>query len=351
MVTKAERESAEKIAGYAQLSKELYFSQLSSFPEPIKENTIKRDYPLVVSNIHAACKYATLIGRPVWRFNTILISLLLCVGVSLTGCKQDNENGYVMDMNGFVLGEGTDSKSAHPLYVGVGDSPERLLRQNPYLKGMVWIPEPGDSAGEMRLSLQSYSQIHYDDGDLKFDTCAYRSSIDGDRRFKRGVSVVGISLCGGSSLKDHHQAIRLAEEVINELKQRNPSFQDMREFYQNGKPDDLVQIGAQSWKEQPWAYKRKLYTFSEAENLFAEHQVHPKLETDTWSQKRPMSDNLMVGVFSGKRAVVEVTVNSSTIYGDNNLDDEKRSAMRYTVFIEIRLRGDVDINNNDPRLL
>lgn len=69
MVTKTEKESAEKIAGYAQRSKELYISQLSSLPETIEENTLKQDYPLVVSNIREACKYAVLLGMVHARFD------------------------------------------------------------------------------------------------------------------------------------------------------------------------------------------------------------------------------------------------------------------------------------------
>lgn len=76
MVTKAEKESAEKIAGYAQRSKELYISRLSSLPESIKENTIKKDYPLVVSNIREACKYALLLGMVHVRFDKDLAAAL-----------------------------------------------------------------------------------------------------------------------------------------------------------------------------------------------------------------------------------------------------------------------------------
>jgi hypothetical protein len=35
-------------------------------------------------------------------------------------------------------------------------------------------------------------------------------------------------------------------------------------------------------------------------------------------------------------------VNSSSYYGSNNLTDEQRLAMRYSVYIEFRLRADVD---------
>ena len=46
-----------------------------------------------------------------------------------------------------------------PCMWGVGDSPERLIARNPYLKDFVWVPQPDDEIGETRLSLQNDSLV------------------------------------------------------------------------------------------------------------------------------------------------------------------------------------------------
>lgn len=69
MATKAEVERAQEIARIAQSRKERFSAWFLEFPEIIKENTIKRDYPLVVSNIRDVCNYALLLGMIHVRFD------------------------------------------------------------------------------------------------------------------------------------------------------------------------------------------------------------------------------------------------------------------------------------------
>lgn len=69
MATKAEIERAQEIARVAQSRKDRFSAWFLEFPETIKENTIKRDYLLVVSNIREACKYALLLGMINARFD------------------------------------------------------------------------------------------------------------------------------------------------------------------------------------------------------------------------------------------------------------------------------------------
>lgn len=279
--------------------------------------------------------------RSTWRLGCLrIVALFVCAGVALTGCDRSGEHGLMMDPNGFVLG-GDNPKTARPLYVGVGDSPERLIARNPYLKDFVWVPQPDDETGQMRLSLQNYSRVHYDDGDIKLEVCAYRSSVDGDKFFKRGVASVGIVLCE-QPVNDYKRTLQIADDLIHQFETNNPNAENLRTPYLADSQAYLVRIGGSYWETKGWPGRVSLFTLEEAGQQFAEGVAHPKLKIDTWGQLRPVGGGYLVGVYAGKRAIVEIKVSSTTQNGDNNLTDEKRLAMRYSVYIELRLRADVD---------
>lgn len=246
----------------------------------------------------------------------------------------------MMDPNGFVLG-GDNAKTARPLYVGVGDSPERLIARNPYLKDFVWVPQPDDEIGEMRLSLENFSQVHYDDGDIKLEVCAYSSSVDGHKPFKRGVATVGIVLCEQPE-NDYKRTLQIAGDLIHQFEQNNPGAENLRTPYLADNQAYLVRIGGPNWEKKGWRGRESLFTLEEAGQQFAEDVDHPKLKTDAWGQSQPVGGRCLVGVYAGKRVIVEMGVNSTVKYGGNNLTDEQRLAMRYTISMSFRLRADVD---------
>jgi hypothetical protein len=236
--------------------------------------------------------------------------------------------------------------------VGVGDSAARLVSKNPYLKGAIYIPEPGDVVGQMRLSLNAETAVEYDDGDLKLSVCADRISVDGTETLKLGAAFVGIALCN-ERVENYEAAIEDAERVIQQLRNRNPRIKDLRSFYQSANQSELTAFGGEIWahltvksftdvpppREDPEMGLDYLRTPQQARDMFRELRAakDPKRDPDG----RVQAGTAFLGVYGGRYAIFEISVDGAEAFGGDGLTEAQRRAIRYKVTMHFRRRSDL----------
>lgn len=284
------------------------------------------------------------------------VYLIFLCAVLLLGCRQEATSDapvqLTTDVNGFVLNLG---KEVPRLTVGVGDSGEQLIKNNPYLKNVVWLPKPGDGNvfDEMRLGLEATTDVYYNDGDIKLHVCAHRVSADGDKQFKHGVAFVGIKLCE-APISDYKRALYLAKEVVRQLEYQNPVIRNLRDFYRTAPQRELTAMGGRIWegiavkhfKTMPANRDNRdrdyLFTFEEADMHFAKKLANPEYTKDVWDQPRLQGGRALLAVYAGKYAIFELGVHADTHWGGQNLTKEKLDEQRYNITMHFRLRNDLE---------
>ncbi|MBI3561601.1 MAG: hypothetical protein HY080_07805 [Gammaproteobacteria bacterium] len=284
------------------------------------------------------------------------IFILLSMAAIL-GCGQKPDSGAAVklytDIHGFVF----HSSSKPPrLLLGVGDSGEKLLQQNPFLKGVLWLPKAEEKQvmDEMRLSLQATTDVHYSDGDLRLQVCAHSVSADGNSAFKLGVAFVGIKLCE-APVNDYKRALQLAKEVVTQLQQENPRIHNLNDFYRKATQAQLLAMGGHSWADAATKYfcnlparrdnpdsGEYLYGFEEADVYFSNTLTNPRFKDDVNGQPRLQGGDALLGVYAGKYAIFEIGVTATQNWGGTNLTPAQLDEQRYDISMHFRLRNDVD---------
>lgn len=286
-----------------------------------------------------------------------IVLIILCI-LAASGCRQESTSDasvrLTTDLNGFVLNL---DKQAPRLTVGVGESGEQLIRDNPYLRKVVWLPKTGDGNvfNEMRFALETTTDLYYNDSDIRLRVCAHRVSIDGNASFKRGVAFVGIKLCE-APINNYKRALHLAKEAIQQLERENPTIRNLREFYRTTPQQELTALGGNSWegiaithfKTMPTNRDNRdrdyLFTFEEADSHFTNKLSNPQYTKDVWNQPRLQGGGALLAVYAGKYAIFELSVHSDAHWGGQNLTKEKLDEQRYNVTMHFRLRSDLEPN-------
>jgi hypothetical protein len=155
-----------------------------------------------------------------------------CV-TALSGCLPKEEHKLQV-VNGFVLGD--REGPAQSLIVGVGDSAQRLIERNPFLR-----PLGIDVNRPLNLPLMTKLDVTYDDGSVKLKLgCAMRAGLDGDREFP-GVSYAGFGLCE-SNVNDWQAATRQTTALIQEFLRTHPDAQDLKPWLATAAREDWVSL-------------------------------------------------------------------------------------------------------------
>lgn len=263
----------------------------------------------------------------------LLFGTIIVTGASLAACQPSGERGLTLkrDANGMLIGN--DKRPAQRLTVGVGDHVTKLVQRNEFLKQL------GLSEGqELRLSLETTLDPHYDDGDIKFDVgCVSGANVDGNKRLPSGVTLLGLSLCN-PTLNDWDAAVDKAVEVIRRFEQQNPPAQDLRHFYRSATEPELQAIGGQTWRKSDQDLFA-LLTPEQARAKFAKEasEDHEEIVSGRW--KNTFAN---VAIYAGKKTLFQIGISKSANFGGDNLTEEQRRTMRYEITMSFRLRNDVD---------
>jgi hypothetical protein len=251
----------------------------------------------------------------------------------LGACGQDSDRQRV-DPNGFMFG---DRRKDRTLVVGVGDTTDRLIRHNPYLRGAVGTP----TNGELRLMAMENTSLEYDDGDLKLtlpDVAEF--SVDGNGYFPHGAAFVGLRLAEQPK-NDYRRALELASQVIQALEQQSPSAVTWRGFYEASDEATLKRV--HSWWRKSTS-RGNLLTLAEAESKFAQQEREGYGEiVNARAQGLGAGSYAKLALYAGRTSTFELGVANAPFFGGDDLTPEERRAMRYTVTMNFALREDVDL--------
>lgn len=260
---------------------------------------------------------------------------LICVVLGtalLIGCPVDRSTEKkLLAINGFVLG-GTEGV-AKPLLVGVGDSVQRLVQRNAFLGQLRF-----DTTGmPLRLPLMTKVDVTYDDGDMRLKLgCATGSSLDGNNRFKGGITLAGFDLCN-PAINDWTVATRQASQLIEAFKQSNPNARDLKEWLQTASKAELAKLGG----ENMWRRKSDIDVFSESE---ANARFAALPVGDAFYPPLALTSETLVnmGYFAGAKAIFLIGVSKYKPFGGTNLSEAQRKAIGYRVGVSFTLRADVE---------
>lgn len=267
------------------------------------------------------------------------VLLIVCLTL-LAACKPTDGQKMVLDPYGFA--HQADSSGAAPIFnVSIGNPASRLVKENPYLRGVV--QQTFNRGDQLRLSLQTDIDVRYNDGDMRLNVLTNSVSADGDETTLDRVSFIGGQL-RESPMSGYAQAFALAKKFMQRLESDNPGIRNLRHFYQTASQDQLTAIGGELWanvaekrsNEDSFEY---LGPIEEAEQLFKEAVVKPLLDQDG----RPVRMYALLGVYASKWTIVAIGVSSTYMYGGQNLTAQRRMAQSYLVTFHIRRRNDVDV--------
>lgn len=266
------------------------------------------------------------------------------VAMLLAACGKGGSDPLFVDQNGFVLNRG-DKPSQ--LNVGIGMTAERLLQLNPSLKGAAWIPSQDEKLfDELRLSIQSESDLQYNDGILNFSTCVHSISIDGDKDFKVGVASIGFKVCN-PPVDDPDKVIEQASKLIDILdKSKAKNFSH---FYRTATQSELIRVGGDLWsKLATQTFPSNPPPRDDPEHwdyLMSVEQARAKLLSKKVNgiakrlyDGRVDGGSALVGVYATDRAIIEVGIWSNGTFGGENLTVEQQNSIRYFTGMSIRRR-------------
>ncbi len=266
------------------------------------------------------------------------------VAMLLAACGKGGSDALFVDPNGFVLNRG--DKPAQ-LNVGIGMTAERLLQLNPSLKGTAWIPSQDEKVfDELRLSMQSESDLQYNDGILTFSTCVHSISIDGDKDFKVGVASIGFKVCN-PPVDDPNKVIEQASKLIDMLDKS--MAKNVSNFYRTATQSDLTKVGGELWSTlatQTFPSNPPPRDDPEHwDNLMSLEQARAKLLSKKVNgiakrldDGRVDGGNALVGVYATDRAIIQVGIWSSGTFGGEELTVEQQNSIRYFTGMSIRRR-------------
>jgi hypothetical protein len=218
------------------------------------------------------------------------------------------------------------------LRVGVGDTVQELLQQNPYL-GTLQMHRGSD----VRISVAGDSRLEYRDPIIALDIdCVSSVYLDSGQRFS-GVEFVGAKLCA-TSIGRWAPAISLANDVLRQLAARNPVATDFRHFYSTASEGDLVRIGGEAWRRFSHDSSR-LITPEQAAEKFSKEAARGDDEVVSGVRR---STEAFLGVFVSDYVIFEIGISKVGDLGGANLSESDRRRMRYEVTLGFRLRNDVD---------
>lgn len=262
-----------------------------------------------------------------------------------SACGDHRGPDLLVDQNGFVL---NSSRVRPTVKVGVGMAAPDFLAENPTLRKVAWIPSPGSVFDELRLSLQTQTDLKYDDGVMSFSVCAHSASIDGSNELKVGVASVGFTVCD-PPVDDASAAIKQAAELLELLRSQQPKVIDLSAAYRTASQEELTRIGGKLWRDL--AIRRSstvpaprddpssmdhLKTLDEAQSYFRARKVNGVAMRR--ADGRIDVGLVLVGVFATDKAIVEVGVSGADAFGGQNLTAEQRNAIRYQAGMSVRLR-------------
>ena len=245
----------------------------------------------------------------------------------------------MLDQHGFA--HAVDTSAPMPiLKIGIANTATQLVKENPYLRDVV--PKTIDSGDQLRLALQSPTEVRYSDGDIQLNFCAKSINADGNYTTSDRVAFIGGQLCDAPA-NSYENAFQQARDLMQRLESGNPGVQDLRRFYLTASREQLIGIGGDMWSDveekrgMADSYE-KLLPVEEEERRFKEAVDNPRLD----AEGRPVNMRAMLGVYAGKWVVIELGVSSQAYYGGQNLSPEQRMARRYSVALNLRLRSDID---------
>ncbi len=274
------------------------------------------------------------------RFLACLLSAFM-----VSACGDRKGPDLLVDQNGFVL----SASGVQPtVKVGVGMAAADLLAKNPALRKVAWIPSSGNVFDELRLSLQTQTDLKYDDGIMGFSVCAHSVSIDGNEELKVGVAVVGFTVCD-PTVDDPSVAIKQAAHLIELLRAQQPKVVDLSAVYRTASQEELTRIGGKLWRDL--AVRRfstvpaprddpssmdHLKTLDEAQTYFQARKVNGVAKRR--ADGRIDVGLVLVGVFATDKAIVEVGISGADAFGGQHLTSEPQNAIRYQAGMSVRLR-------------
>ncbi len=263
----------------------------------------------------------------------LLLGTLIVTSASWALCQPSGVRSLILrkDVNGMLIGN--DKRPGQRLTVGVGDSLTKLAQRNAFLNQL-----SVNEGQELRLSLETTLEPHYDDGDIKFDVdCVMSANVDGNKRLPQGVTLVGLTLCE-PPLNDWEAAVAKAAEIMSRFEKQNPQATDLRAFYLSATEPELQAIGGKTWRKSEQDLFA-LLTPQQARAKFAKEAAggHEEIISGRW--KNSLAN---VAIYAGKKALFQIGISKSANFGGNNLTEEQRRTMRYEITMSFRLRNDVD---------
>jgi hypothetical protein len=244
------------------------------------------------------------------------------LGVGASMLMQQND---LVRHGSFVLGD--DDKPAPALIVGVGDSVERLVQRNPFLKPLGLRTDQ-----TLRLPLMRTTDVTYDDGHWRLHIgCVMTSNLDGFERFS-GVEYVGLRLCERFT-NDWPAAMRRASELIAEFRKQNPQARDLAGWLPTAPHEELESIFGGSWRNY-------------SEKMMSDAELHAHFErlsrmTEDEGRYAGLSLSKKRGVFLGDRVYFSIGIVPLVSLRGDDLTEAERAARDYMVTMGFGLRKDV----------
>ncbi len=272
--------------------------------------------------------------RKILRRSLVLLTIPFYVGCHAQEKSEQKGNPMFVDMNGMILGENTNPPKV--LKVAMGETLDVLREKNLY------IPEtPVDMQRGFYLPLMTNLQLHFDDGDMRFDVpCAESSTVSSGPSLSGSYPIVrraGGKLCG--EIKDDWtRATKQAAQIAQTFEKQNPTAINVKKLQSQLTHEELKKISKDLLGFFDESKPLELYDEARANELFA------KLAAEGHYEQMKLNQNTFIhlATYLGKTSIMSIGISKHFFYGGRDeLPENIKDTMRYTVSVTFSRREDI----------
>jgi len=279
--------------------------------------------------------------RTILRTSLVLLTIPFYVGCHAQEKPEQKGNPMFVDMNGMILGENTNPPKV--LKVAMGETLDILREKNPYIPDM-----PVDMQRGFYLPLMTNLQLHFDDGDMRFDVpCAESNVVSSGPSLSGNYPILrraGGDLCG--EIKDDWtQATKQAAQIAQAFEKQNPTAINVKKLQSQLTHEELKKISTDLVGFFDKSKPLELYDEVSANAFFA------KLAAEGHYEQMKLNQNTFIRLakYLGKTSVMSVGISKDFFYGGrDNLPANIKDTMRYTVSVVFSRREDIGEPKSKP---
>jgi len=279
--------------------------------------------------------------RTILRTSLVLLTIPFYVGCHAQEKPEQKGNPMFVDMNGMILGENTNPPKV--LKVAMGETLDILREKNSYISDM-----PVDMQRGFYLPLMMNLQLHFDDGDMRFDVpCAESNVVSSGPSLSGNYPILrraGGDLCG--EIKDDWtQATKQAAQIAQAFEKQNPTAINVKKLQSQLTHEELKKISTDLVGFFDKSKPLELYDEVSANAFFA------KLAAEGHYEQMKLNQNTFIRLakYLGKTSVMSVGISKDFFYGGrDNLPANIKDTMRYTVSVVFSRREDIGEPKSKP---